>query len=279
MGGLSYVDCRDYGANPDGENDVSTGLNSAFSDAAEYELPLYIAPGTYRIYAPVNWTSTQRVDVIADNVTFASYGDINTVTYGGVSGSSVMFSRITGLNMTCSSGSATGLILQNIENATIEIGTISNFATGIKFIANDSSLGYSQLQLNVLDCDTAIYCQAIGSGTMNMMDFYNCIITSESGATMINLINALQDCIWSTCTFVASGPSTLIDGVDATNWVFDGCRFQSNADGNMDLGVSKNTSTIKFRSGTLDALWFYDGLIITPPPSNIRILHWPLSTS
>ena len=75
--GAVSIDCRNYGAVPDGDKDAADGFNRAYAAAVAAKLPLLVPPGKYLVFSPVNWTSTQRVDVMAAGAVWNRRGGAN----------------------------------------------------------------------------------------------------------------------------------------------------------------------------------------------------------
>jgi hypothetical protein len=231
--GLPYVDCRDHGAVPDSGREASIGLTLAFAAAAAVHRPLFIPPGGYRVSTPVSWTGTQRVDVMARGATLEWFGGAGpALTYGGIRGRRANYSRLDGLHVeNHGDRAATGVILQDLAYATIELESVSDFGTGLCLFGNGDSVVYSRLRFNALRNAVGVKMNAVGNGVCcNRLTFFDCLIQNVVAATMIRVEPAAPvpgGWIWNDCDFESDGPNVLLEADCVDNWAFNDCWFES----------------------------------------------------
>jgi hypothetical protein len=266
--GVVSIDCRNYGAIPDSDKDAAGGFNSAYAAAVAAKLPLLVPPGKYLVFSPVNWTSTQRVDVMAAGAVWNWRGGANVaLTYGGTAGTPIYAPRLTGLSL--DSGHAEGstaIVITNVECATIDMEFINGFGVGVKLFGNNAPVAYSRLRFT-LGCDVdavGVTAQQVGKGWVNRLTFFDCKI--GGGKTMISLpgrtVHGYGGWVWTGCSFESNHAVTLVDGERLAAWVFTDCWFEATPP--MPLKLDKKSS-ITIRGGVTS------GLALTPLPQGVTL--------
>ena len=266
-----YIDCRDYGAFPNGSNDTSAGLNAAFAAANTALLPLVILPGSYNIYNPLVWVTTSEIDIIAYGATLLWHESGVALTYGAANGQ-IYVCRILGLSVDLGSGSPTGktgIVIRNTYNAEIELEKISNMDIGFQFVADGRGAAYNRLKFMTDNCNTGFEIQLLdgNNGWSNVMKFHDCRIKSNNGQIMISVPftesyykTGLWE--WDKCSFEGNGTATWIDGQDINGWIFKDCSFTSNPAGSLIYNAVEDWG-IDLRGGNLQG--FSDAFISSLP--------------
>jgi hypothetical protein len=272
---MRYVNAGDY---VDLDN-ASDGLTAAFADAATGCRTLFIPPGRYMLYNPVNWTNANRVDVYARDAFFYWYGSPSdvAVTYSGIPSGEIIqdypngryyesfkFARFEGLGLFKggTQGLGTGLCLTNIITSNIDVQSVRGFETNIRLYCNHNPIMYNRFRFQTgyvagttsIEMDfsggtedncclnrNAVYDSQIG-GTIN-------VITEHNGTLVNDNVNTWS---WFGCSF--EQPSgVFLQGKYIQYWAFTDCWFEGESAGSQTWDL-QYCGSIVIRGGVTEGL-------------------------
>jgi len=242
MSSLQVNDAYSYGSRAADTIDDAQAWNKAFAASVVNGLPVYIRPGVYRAATPINWTGAKRVDVIADNVVLEWHGPVYQVvlSYGGIPGVTIRGARLRGLTIRNPGNinGCTGVRLQNMHNADIDLEDVSGFDNGVELRAYASYFAYNILRMNVSNCFTSLYARTQPNSPaswMNGLTFNHCRFGPRNGAasTFVEAVfagQAFDNWVFNRCFFEASGDGGLVTLLKASKcwaWRFTDCHFEA----------------------------------------------------
>jgi hypothetical protein len=212
-------------------------LNAAFKKAVRARLPLYIPAGDYTIGTPVVWLSHPSIPAVLARDVRLNYtgrsGD--AVTYGAPTGQATNYvgrPRIEGLCVRGNQVKGTrGLVLQNLENADIDVGVVANFDTGVVMRGDNTGCAYNRFRFQASGNNVNLASEVVGKGGWaNRNTFYDCRFGANgSGTTMISA--RAGGWAFNNCSFEAGGPTTLLSGSGLCRWSFRDCWFECGSPG------------------------------------------------
>jgi hypothetical protein len=259
---MKVIEAENHNALPSVDADQAPALRKAYIEAAVSGLPLYIAPGKYRIETPVDWTYTAAADVLARDVSFIWHGDGSTVvTWGGTPDSRVRRKRLIGLDVEGCSTAGVGLHVQNAGHCYVEASAY-NCGVGLQ-ISGETLYNLYQTELGQCACllRFAATCKSNCCNVSRWLPGSVFGIGRQTGATRNRMIQVDSGYLFDSAAgitfdgvgFECAVPCDLLQASTLWKWEwFGGCWFESPPE-KMRIYAKRNVDSI-IRGGRTQGL-------------------------